>query len=99
MFIALSKFAVGNGMTPEVKEAFRNRPHLVDGAEGYLRMHVVSPVDDPDELWLFTYWTDEESFKTWHKSHMYHESHKGIPKGLKLKPYSTELRFFEHVCE
>ncbi len=99
MYIALSKFAVGNGMTQEVKQAFRDRPHLVDDAGGFLRMEVLSPLDHPDEIWLFTYWTDEVSFKAWHKSHMYHESHKGIPKGLKLAPKSTEMRYFEHVSD
>ena len=84
-------------MAPEVKDAFVNRPHLVDSAPGFVRMEVVSPVDNPSEIWLFTFWTDEESFQTWHRSHAYHDSHKGIPKGLKLVPKSTELRFFEHV--
>jgi heme-degrading monooxygenase HmoA len=99
MFVALSKFVVGNGMTPEVKQAFRDRPHLVDDAAGFVRMEVLSPLDHPEEIWLLTWWTDEPSYKTWHKSHMYHESHKGIPKGLKLAPKSTELRFFERVAD
>jgi heme-degrading monooxygenase HmoA len=97
-FVALSKFVVANHLTPEVKQAFLARPHLVDSAAGYLRMDVLSPVDRPEEIWLITYWTDEESFKKWHHSHMYHESHKGIPKGLKLVPAETEIRYFEHVA-
>lgn len=97
-FVALSKFAIANEMTTEVKDAFVKRPHLVDRAEGYLRMDVLSPKDAPNEIWLITYWRDEESFKVWHKSHMYHESHKGIPKGLKLIPDRTEVRYFEHVA-
>jgi heme-degrading monooxygenase HmoA len=97
-FVALSRFAVANGMTAQVKQAFVDRPHLVDDAPGFLRMEVISPVDEPDEIWLLTYWSDEESFKTWHKSHTYHESHKGIPKGLKLVPKSTQVRYFEYVC-
>jgi heme oxygenase (mycobilin-producing) len=40
LFVAISKFAVANGMTAEVKQAFVNRPHLVDGAEGFVRMGV-----------------------------------------------------------
>lgn len=99
MFVAMSKFVVANGMEAEVKQAFRARPHLVDDAPGYLRMEVFSPLDAPAELWLITHWTDEASFKAWHKSHMYHESHKGIPKGLKLVPYTTEMRYFELVAE
>ena len=97
-FVALSRFTIKNEMQGEVREAFRNRPHLVDEAPGFLRMEVLSPQDDAHEIWLMTFWTDEESFRTWHHSHLYRESHKGIPKGLKLVPKSVELRFFEHVC-
>lgn len=97
LFVALSKFVVANGMETEVKAAFRARPHLVDSADGFVRMNVLSPKDRLSEIWLVTYWKDEESFRRWHKSHMYHESHKGIPKGLKLIPSETEMRYFDLV--
>ena len=97
-FVALSKFVVANGMMAEVKEAFRYRPHLVDDAPGFVKMEVMVPFDNPNELWLVTYWDDEESYRVWHHSHQYHESHKGIPKGLKLVPGSAEIRLFEFIC-
>jgi heme-degrading monooxygenase HmoA len=97
-FMALSRFVIANDMSEEVKQAFRERPHLVDDAPGFLRMDVLSPLDNSQEIWLITYWTDEASFRTWHHSHTYHQSHKGIPKGLKLVPKSVELRCFEHIC-
>ncbi len=97
-FVALSKFEIANGMIEEVRSAFRNRPHLVDGAPGFLRMDVISPVEAPAEIWLITHWTDEASYRSWHRSHVYRESHGGIPKGLKLRPQGTELRYFDHVC-
>ena len=97
-FIALSRFTVINGMTPQVKQAFIDRPHLVDSAPGFIRMEVISPVDAPDEIWLLTYWSDEPSYRQWHKSHTYRDSHAGIPKGLRLDPRETAIRFFEHVC-
>ncbi|HEX2640328.1 MAG TPA: antibiotic biosynthesis monooxygenase [Pyrinomonadaceae bacterium] len=97
-FMALSRFVIANDMSEEVKQAFRDRPHLVDDAPGFIRMDVLSPLDDSQEIWLITYWTDEASFKTWHHGHTYHQSHKGIPKGLKLVPKSVELRCFEHIC-
>jgi heme-degrading monooxygenase HmoA len=86
-------------MAPEVKEAFIKRPHLVDSAPGFKRMEVFCPQDNPAEIWLMTYWTDEESYKVWHKSHLYSESHKGIPKGLKLIPRSAQVRFFSHISD
>jgi heme oxygenase (mycobilin-producing) len=56
---------VANGMTEQVKEAFRKRPHLVDKAPGYVRMDVMCPKEMPNEFWLTTYWENEESFKVW----------------------------------
>lgn len=89
---------VANDKTGEVKQAFIDRPRMVDHAEGFLRLEVISPLDTPDEIWLLTYWTDEESFRAWHKSHLYRDSHAGIPKGLKLVRGSAEVRFFEQIC-
>ncbi len=97
-FVALSKFVVANDMADSVKAAFRQRPHLVDSARGYLRMEVLSPLERPEEIWLITFWTDEASFRAWHHSHLYRESHAGIPKGLKLLPGETQIRSFEHVA-
>jgi heme oxygenase (mycobilin-producing) len=98
MFIALSRFIVANHLAPEVKEAFKNRPHMVEDAAGFVRMEVISPLDNPNEVWLLTYWRDADSYQDWHRSHQYHQAHKGIPKGLKLIPGSAEIRLFEHVC-
>ena len=98
MFIAISQFAIANDKTDEVKTAFRNRPRLVDHVAGFLRMEVISPRELPSEIWLVTYWDTEEAFSKWHHSHMYRESHKGIPKGLKLVPKSVRLRFFDSIC-
>ena len=99
LFLAVSKFRVANGLTGEVRDAFVSRPHLVDGAAGFVRMEVLSPLDDRDEFWLLTYWTDEASFHTWQASHMYRDSHAGIPRGLKLDPAATQVRFFEKIAD
>jgi heme-degrading monooxygenase HmoA len=96
-FVAMSRFVVANGMEAEVKAAFRARPHRVDAAPGFLRMDVLSPLDAPGEVWIMTYWTDAASYRLWHRSHAYHDSHSGIPKGLKLAPGEQKLREFEHV--
>jgi heme oxygenase (mycobilin-producing) len=95
-FVSISKFVVANDKIAEVKDAFRGRPHLVDEQPGFVQMEVFSPFDRPEEIWLVTYWTDAESFRLWHHSHLYQQSHKGIPKGLKL--VSGEIRHFEHIC-
>jgi heme-degrading monooxygenase HmoA len=96
MFVALSSFEIENGMEAEVKEAFKNRPKLVENYAGFVRLDVISPAENPAEIWLITHWQDETSYQTWHKKHL-KESHTGIPKGLKLVSHSFKLRFFEHI--
>ncbi len=98
MFVALSKFTIANGMTEAVKTAFKNRPHRVDHSAGFLRMDVISPLDNLDEIWLLTYWQDENSYQQWHHGPAHKASHQGIPQGLKLIPKSSEIRNFEYVC-
>ncbi|MGK2953580.1 MAG: antibiotic biosynthesis monooxygenase family protein [Thiobacillus sp.] len=93
-FVALSRFTIRNGLDAEVRKAFVGRPHLVDAATGFLGMEVMSPVENAAEIWLLTRWTDENSYRTWHRSHSYHDSHSGIPKGLKLVPGSAEIILF-----
>lgn len=96
-YVALSKFRVRNGMEADVAEAFRARPHLVEESAGFIKMEVLSPAEDASEFWLLTYWTDETSYREWHKSHLYRDSHAGIPKGLKLDPAATEVRAFRYI--
>jgi heme oxygenase (mycobilin-producing) len=98
MFVALSKFIIANDMATAVKEAFRNRPHAVDAVPGFVRLDVLCPEENPKEIWLITYWSTRKHFEDWHRSHLYRQSHAGIPKGLKLVPKSSNLSFFEHVA-
>ena len=96
-FVALSRFRVANGMGSEVRDAFRARPHKVDDASGFRGMEVLNPIDDSEEFWLITRWSDEESFRAWHHSHLYRESHEGIPRGLKLDASATMMKCFRKV--
>jgi heme-degrading monooxygenase HmoA len=96
-FVAMSRFAVANDKVSDVKQAFRDRPRLVDGASGFLKMDVISPEEAPEEIWLLTYWTDRPSYLAWHSSPAHSDSHKHIPKGLKLDPKRTKLSYFEYV--
>lgn len=96
MFAAISRFEIENDMEEAVKNAFINRPGLVENHPGFKRLDVISPVDNPAEIWLITYWSDKETFEKWHKNHL-KDSHKMIPKGLKLKSRSFSLQYFEHV--
>lgn len=94
-FVALSRFTIANDMAGAVREAFLNRPHLVDNAPGFVALQVMSPLDNPQEIWLVTHWREEANYRDWHRGHSYHLAHAGIPKGLKLVPKSAEIRFFQ----
>ncbi len=97
--MSMSSFIVANDMAPDVKEAFINRPHLVDNAPGFLKMEVFNPTDNPQEFFLLSYWETEDQFKVWYESHKYHDSHSGIPKGVKLVPKSVQVRYFSKIGE
>lgn len=91
MFLSVSRFTVANDLDEAVRDAFRNRPHMVDSAPGFIRMEVANSSDNPKDFWLLTWWQDDDSFNAWHRSHAYQESHRDIPKGLKLDPSQTSL--------
>ena len=97
-FVALSRFVIANGMDAEVKAAFRQRPHRVDDAPGFVGLQVLCPTDNPQEIWLVTQWRCADDYHAWHHGHTYRDSHRGIPKGLKLVGSETRIREFEVVC-
>jgi heme-degrading monooxygenase HmoA len=99
MIVALSRFTIANDMVEEMRSAFGRRPHLVDSAPGFLGMEIMSPVDRAAEMWLVTRWSDEQSYRAWHRGHEYHEAHKGIPRGLKLVPGSASVTLLEVFAE
>jgi heme-degrading monooxygenase HmoA len=99
MFVVISKFTIDNqnNMTAEVKNAFIARPHSVDKVAGFVRMDVLSPLEYPEQIWLLTYWTDQDSFQQWYRSPNYKESHRNMPANLKLVSHETELLFFQYI--
>lgn len=88
MIVAISRFAVKNGMEAEVRAAFENRPRRVETADGFLGMEVFQ---DGASFTLLTRWCDEPSYRAWHESSEHHASHVMIPRGLKLDPSATQL--------
>lgn len=92
MVTVISRFRVANGMRAEVEAAFKHRPGLVDGVPGFRGIEIHSDVCDPDIFYLYTVWEELDNFQQWHKSAAHHESHCGIPKGLKLDPTFTQIR-------
>ena len=99
MILGMSRFKVANGLEEKVKEAFLERPHLVDHVPGFLGMETFTEEKDASAFYLLTRWTDAESFRAWHASPAHHESHRGIPKGLKLEPSFTKIFVLDRLCD
>lgn len=97
MILALSRFRVVNGMEEQVAAAFRNRPHLVERASGFLGLEVFRDRNVSGSFYLVTRWSDEQSFREWHGSEAHRRSHKGIPGGLRLDPSFTEVVELERI--
>jgi heme oxygenase (mycobilin-producing) len=98
MHLVISRFKVANGMEAEVRQAFLDRPHLVDDVPGFLGMEVYQESEDPSAFYLVTRWTDLENYQIWHRSEAHRESHQFIPKGLKLASGFTEIRRLERIA-
>lgn len=95
MVVVLSRFRVANGMAEAVRAAFERRPHLVDSAEGFINLEVMTEAADGSIFYLLTRWTDFDCFRRWHGSDAHRRSHQGIPKGLKLDPTFTQVWHLE----
>jgi len=99
MILAVSRFRVKNGMEPEVRAAFVNRPRLVERCPGFLGLETFTDSKDPALFYLVTRWTDEHSFRAWHRSEEHHLSHRGIPRGLKLDASFTEVVVLDRISD
>jgi heme-degrading monooxygenase HmoA len=97
MIVAMSRFRVANGMEAEVRRAFEARPRLVDGVPGFLGLEVFTDSREPGLFVLQTRWSDEPSFRAWHRSEAHARSHRLIPRGLELDPSETEVRVLEPI--
>jgi len=93
----ISRFRVRNGLEGEVRSAFLNRPRLVASASGFCGLDVLTDAADPSVFLLVTRWTDEGSFRSWHRSEAHRQSHELMPQGLKLDPSYTSLTIGKSV--
>jgi heme-degrading monooxygenase HmoA len=99
MVVVMSRFRVINGMEADVERAFRERPHLVDAAPGFLGLETLVDDRDPRVFYLVTRWSDIESFRSWHGGAAHRESHKFIPRGLRLDPAYTAVWYMRKVSD
>ena len=99
MVVVMSRFRVINAMEAEVERAFRERPHLVDEAPGFLGLETLVDDEDPRVFYLITRWSDIEAFRSWHRSTAHRRSHRFIPRGLRLDPTYTAVWHLRKVSD
>lgn len=97
--MVMSRFRVVNGMEGDVERAFRERPHLVDGAPGFLGLETLVDEQDRCVFYLITRWSDIESFRSWHGGAAHRESHKFIPRGLRLDATYTRVWHLRKISD
>jgi hypothetical protein len=57
------------------------------------------PLTPPHEIWLVPRWRCAADHLPWQRVHSCRESHRSIPKALKLFGRETSVREFEVLCE
>jgi len=97
MIVAMSRFRVLDKREQDVRQAFLDRPRLVDDQPGFLGIEVFQDQTDDTIFHLVTRWSDPASFRTWHSGPAHKRSHELMPKGLKLDSAFTELRILERL--
>jgi len=97
MIIAMSRFRVLHSREQDIRQAFLDRPRLVEDHAGFLGLEVFQDEKDSALFYLLTRWNDAASFRAWHSSQAHKHSHELMPKGLKLDSAFTELRILERV--
>jgi len=97
MILAVSRFRVANGMSDAVVAAFAARPRLVDGWPGFLGLETFTDIVDSTVFHLVTRWTNRDAYQAWHSSANHRESHRWIPKGLRLDPSHTQVLELERI--
>ena len=98
VFVAMSRFAIDEGIEAEVKAAFRDRLPLVGGAPGLMRLGVPPREGSPGEIRIMTCCRDAGSYREWQRSDVHHNAHWTISNGLVTAPGEATLREFERIA-
>ena len=94
MYVSLSRLRVGPGRVEELVEAFRDRAHLVDDANGFVDLEVWRSDRDPGEVIMVSRWRDRECFRSYMRSEAHAVSHGRIHPELEA---AIQLERLEHL--
>ena len=94
MYVSLSRLRVGAERVEELVEAFRDRAHLVDDADGFVDLEVWRSDREPGEVIMVSRWRDRECFRSYMRSDAHTVSHNRIHPELSA---AIQLERLEHL--
>jgi heme-degrading monooxygenase HmoA len=102
VYVSLSRLRIPPEEAPALVTAFRDRAHLVDGADGFVDLQVWQSDRDAGEILMVSRWRDRAAFRDYMRSADHRTSHDRIPAALKelIKLERLEhLHTYEVVAE
>ena len=82
MYISMSRLRLPEQRVDELLHAFKNRAHLVDGAEGFLELEVWHSDREAGEVIMVSRWSTKAAFTAYMKSEEHRTSHERISPTL-----------------
>lgn len=82
MYISMSRLRLPEEDVAELLDAFDNRAHLVDSAEGFVGLEVWHSDRDPGEVIMVSRWSTKAAFTMYMKSEDHRASHGRIAPTL-----------------
>jgi heme-degrading monooxygenase HmoA len=82
MYISMSRLLLPEEHVAELLDAFKNRAHLVDGAEGFVELEVWHSDREPGEVIMVSRWGTKAAFTAYMKSADHQVSHGRIAPTL-----------------
>ena len=82
MYISMSRLRLPAEQVAELLNAFENRAHLVDGAEGFVELEVWHSDREPGEVIMVSRWNAKAAFTAYMKSEEHQTSHERISPTL-----------------
>ena len=94
MYVSLSRLRVAPERVEELVEAFRDRAHLVDDADGFVDLEVWRSDREPGEVIMVSRCRDRDCFRNYMRSPAHAVSHGRLRPELEA---AIELERLEHL--
>jgi heme-degrading monooxygenase HmoA len=94
VYVSLSRLRVEPERADDLVEAFRNRAHLVESAEGFVDLQVWRSDRDGTEMIMVSRWRDRPAFQAYMRSSAHAISHARIAPDLQQ---AIKLERLEHL--